>query len=231
MFTELHSLAQKSTLMIVVTAEGDQLRVNVTPANADRKEKPALRPLSLIGTVEELDRDFAQALVIWQAPKKQSLLEQAAAAGDDEEGDAGKAGPAKPASKQAVKAVDKKEKAPKTKAKAEAKSSAKTATAKAVIDPAAKWPFPNKAASETGGTADAQETPPPPKKSEQAASPDGAPISGDASARPDDAEPGTQADGQGLPPAADPPNSSTDDGQPAAAAQDAGQDDFTLNLF
>lgn len=81
MFKQLHALAKKATLMIVVTAEDDQqLRVNVTPTQVDLASKTgALRPLSLLGTPEELDEGFEEALTVWQAPRR-SLVEQAAAA-------------------------------------------------------------------------------------------------------------------------------------------------------
>lgn len=90
MFTALHGLAQSATLMIVVAAEGDQLRVSITPTATGDKTKPhALRPLSLLATPAELDADFAAALSIWQAPKR-SLIEQAqAAAGEDTDEDSG----------------------------------------------------------------------------------------------------------------------------------------------
>ncbi|MBC7860317.1 MAG: PRTRC system protein E [Burkholderiaceae bacterium] len=90
MFTALHGLAQSATLMIVVAADGDQLRVSITPTATGDKTKPhALRPLSLLATPAELDADFAAALAIWQAPKR-SLIEQAqAAAGEDPDEDAG----------------------------------------------------------------------------------------------------------------------------------------------
>lgn len=81
MFKQLHALAKKATLMIVVTAEDDQqLRVNVTPTQVDLASKTgALRPLSLVGTPDELDEGFEEALTVWQAPRR-SLVEQAAAA-------------------------------------------------------------------------------------------------------------------------------------------------------
>lgn len=97
MFTALHDLAQSATLMIVVAAEDDQLRVSITPTTTGDKTKPhALRPLSLLATPAELDADFAAALAIWQAPKR-SLIEQAhaAAAGgaDDDAGESSDGAP------------------------------------------------------------------------------------------------------------------------------------------
>lgn len=90
MFTALHALAKSATLMIVIGAEDDQLRVSITPTQSGDKSKPhALRPLSLLATPAELDADFATALAIWQAPKR-TLIEQAqAAAGESADTDDG----------------------------------------------------------------------------------------------------------------------------------------------
>lgn len=78
MFTNLHELAKKATLMITVAAEGDdQLRVNITAAPFDTKAKASLpQPLSLVATPAEFDADFTTALGTWQAPKR-TLLQQA----------------------------------------------------------------------------------------------------------------------------------------------------------
>nr|WP_314540057.1 PRTRC system protein E [uncultured Massilia sp.] len=77
MFTSLHELAKKATLMITVAAEGDdQLRVNVTPCPADTKAKASLpQPLSLVATPAEFDAEFITALGTWQAPKR-TLVQQ-----------------------------------------------------------------------------------------------------------------------------------------------------------
>lgn len=90
MFKDLHALAQSATLLIVVTAEGDALRVSVTPTlPGDKPKAHALRPMTLLGSPEEMDADFGAALIAWQAPRK-SLVEQATeAAGGD--GDSKKA--------------------------------------------------------------------------------------------------------------------------------------------
>jgi PRTRC genetic system protein E len=80
LFASLFPLAQKTTLTLLITVEGDELRVNVTPRpNADAKGEKTLYPLSLLGTPDELDRDFAEAVSIYE-PNKLSVLDQARAA-------------------------------------------------------------------------------------------------------------------------------------------------------
>ncbi|MDR6447440.1 PRTRC genetic system protein E [Paraburkholderia terricola] len=77
LFASLHPLAKRTTLTLLITAEGDQLRVNVTPrANDDTKGEKPLYPLSILATPEELDRDFAEAVSIYE-PSTLSVLEQA----------------------------------------------------------------------------------------------------------------------------------------------------------
>lgn len=80
LFASLHPLAQRTTLTLLITAEGDQLRVNVTPrANDDTKGEKTLYPLSILATPDELDRDFAEAVSIYE-PSTLSVLDQARAA-------------------------------------------------------------------------------------------------------------------------------------------------------
>jgi len=82
LFTALHPLAQRTTLMLLITAEGDQLRINVTPrANNDGKGEKTLYPLSILATPDELDNDFAEAVSIYE-PSVLSVLDQARAASD-----------------------------------------------------------------------------------------------------------------------------------------------------
>lgn len=86
MFTALHALTQSATLMIVVTAEGDDLRVSITPTQAGDKTKAhKLQPLSLVASPAELDDGFAAAIQSWQAPKLslQQQVEAANATGAD----------------------------------------------------------------------------------------------------------------------------------------------------
>lgn len=86
MFTTLHALSQSATLMIVIAAEGDDLRVSVTPTQAGDKTKAhKLQPLSLVASPAELDEGFAAAIASWQAPKLslQEQVEAANAAGTD----------------------------------------------------------------------------------------------------------------------------------------------------
>ncbi|MGQ7939103.1 PRTRC system protein E [Paraburkholderia sp. D1E] len=94
LFVSLYPLAQKTTLTLLITTEGDQLRVNVTPhAKDDAKGEKTLYPLSILATPDELDRDFAEAVAIYE-PSTQSVLDQARAA-SAANGD--KASPALPA--------------------------------------------------------------------------------------------------------------------------------------
>jgi PRTRC genetic system protein E len=80
LFASLFPLAQKTTLTLLITVEGDELRVNVTPRpNDDAKGEKTLYPLSLLGTPDELDRDFAEAVAIYE-PSTLSVLDQARAA-------------------------------------------------------------------------------------------------------------------------------------------------------
>jgi len=88
LFASLHPLAQKTTLTLLITAEGDQLRVNVTPrANDDDKGEKTLYPLSILATPDELDRDFAEAVAIYE-PSTLSVLDRARAASAANSGNA-----------------------------------------------------------------------------------------------------------------------------------------------
>lgn len=90
MFTQLHAMAQAATLLITAAADGDQLRISITPSYPDGKVPAgvaALRPMALVATPAELDADFGAVLAMWQAPKL-SLIEQAKGqidASDDED--------------------------------------------------------------------------------------------------------------------------------------------------
>lgn len=138
MFQDLHALAQGATLMIVVSSEGDDLRVSVTPTQNDKSIPTPVRPLSLLGTPEELDAGFAIALQTWRAPRM-SIVDQAKAQANDE-------APAKPAA------------AAKPKADAPAKSKPARA-GKSKVEPAAAAPA-NVDRSDTTAT-DATATQPP----------------------------------------------------------------------
>jgi PRTRC genetic system protein E len=95
MFKDLHELAQDATLMITVAAEAEQLRVSVTPVYAGVKPPlGARRPLSILGTPDELDADFTAALAIWQAPRR-TVLQQAQDASEDEQDGEAASAPAK----------------------------------------------------------------------------------------------------------------------------------------
>lgn len=68
MFTELLPLLKDRTLMLIIAGIGDNtLRVNVIPQRKSGKENDAAEnaftsPLTITGTVEELDREFAQQI-------------------------------------------------------------------------------------------------------------------------------------------------------------------------
>ncbi|AUS42566.1 hypothetical protein CYD94_10495 [Ralstonia solanacearum] len=76
MFAELHRLAQAAPLLISVTAEGDAMRVTTSSTST---KNGGLLPMVLIGTPDELDRDFAAAVQIYE-PSALSILQQAQAA-------------------------------------------------------------------------------------------------------------------------------------------------------
>lgn len=220
MFTALHALAQKSTLMIVLSTEGDLLRLNIAPAPSDESEQPSIRPLSLLATPEELDRDLITALQIWQAPRK-SLLEQAADAAaqpddstaSDAEGDTG--------SKSSSKAASAKDKAPagkKGKAKAETK---KAESAGAKLLPSQPWPFPGTEATPGAPVAgdSANSSPAPPTDP----APDSAAVPATAASVPET-----------TPPVPENTTSVSETGAPVPepqAAAPAAVDTFTIDMF
>ncbi|MGD7196539.1 PRTRC system protein E [Ralstonia pseudosolanacearum] len=76
MFAELHPLAQVAPLLVSITAEGDALRVTTSSTST---KNGGLLPMVLIGTPDELDRDFAAAVQIYE-PSALSILQQAQAA-------------------------------------------------------------------------------------------------------------------------------------------------------
>ncbi|WP_051156282.1 PRTRC system protein E [Herbaspirillum huttiense] len=84
MFKGLQELARKSTLLISIAPEGDLMRVNITQVSKNPDTAPALRPLSLLASADELDRDFAQAMQMWSTTRR-SLLDQVAGALDQED--------------------------------------------------------------------------------------------------------------------------------------------------
>nr|WP_034341397.1 PRTRC system protein E [Herbaspirillum sp. B39] len=98
MFKALQELSRKSTLRISIAPEGDLMRVNITPVSKNPDAAPALRPLSLLASADELDRDFVQAMQMWSTPRR-TLLDQVAGALEQEDaedsianGPSGKAG-------------------------------------------------------------------------------------------------------------------------------------------
>jgi PRTRC genetic system protein E len=133
MFTALAGLAARASLHIMIVGEGDKLRITLQPKPTGEKGTVP-PPLQLIGTPEELDREFVASITEYQAPAI-SVLEQAKAqAKAIAEKPAQKAAPApkavtKGATRPTVKKAMKKAAAPKTKAapKAKAKPAASTA--------------------------------------------------------------------------------------------------------
>ena len=61
MFKELAALAQHSPLLLLVSREGEKLRVNLT-RKADEDEKTTALSLSILATAEELDAELPLAL-------------------------------------------------------------------------------------------------------------------------------------------------------------------------
>jgi PRTRC genetic system protein E len=123
MFSAVQALAQKTTLLIVVSAEGELLRVNVTPTSTGKDAGQLLHPISLLATPAELDAGFVEALNAWQAPRR-SLIEQVEAAAAASEENDGKT--KKPATTKATKPLTAKQAA---KADKTAKSQSEPETA------------------------------------------------------------------------------------------------------
>lgn len=79
MFQALHQFAKTSPLILTIVAEGEQLRVTVTPQlDASKATQASPHPLYILATPEELDADFATAIGIY-APAALTVLEQAEA--------------------------------------------------------------------------------------------------------------------------------------------------------
>jgi PRTRC genetic system protein E len=80
-FASLKPLADRATIVALITADGDLLRVNVSPQAVNGENDMTLHPLSLLASPEELDRDFAKAVELYK-PTVMSVIEQAQAAAD-----------------------------------------------------------------------------------------------------------------------------------------------------
>ena len=151
MFKELHAMAKDAMLLITATAEGDQLRVTVTPTYPEGKVPAGaapLRPLSVIASPDELDADFAAVLEFWKAPKR-TLLEQAqdAASGSDDDADSNassKPTDAQPKVRIAAKPAD-----AQSKSKASRKPKADAAAGSAALGPAVDGAGEGEGAAET----------------------------------------------------------------------------------
>lgn len=77
MFNELHELAGRAVLHLMLVAEGDKLRVTLQPKPTGKKGDVP-QPMIIVATPAELDAGFAQAVNTYQAPAL-SVLEQAQA--------------------------------------------------------------------------------------------------------------------------------------------------------
>lgn len=62
MFTQIAQLAKHSTLNLIISAEGDNLRVIVMPKPKGGENAALSTPLSLLASPEELDREFASVI-------------------------------------------------------------------------------------------------------------------------------------------------------------------------
>ncbi|MEM4988809.1 PRTRC system protein E [Collimonas sp. H4R21] len=209
MFSALQALTQKATLLIVVAAEGELLRVSITPTITGKDADQPLHPISLVATPAELDAGFVEALNAWQVPRR-SLIEQveAAAAASDENNDRAK----KPAATKTTKPLT-----PKQAAKV-----AKTAKPHAEPEVTAQ----GTPSATPNGTSTSDVTPGDLVGSGSTPSPTGVFISTTQSAEPN-AMPPRAADSNAMPPDAP--------GDPVVPAESATQgppdDKFTIDLF
>jgi len=62
MFKELAPLVQKSMLCIFISAEGDQLRVNILPKAVEGLNPALFTPLSVVASPDELDAKMPEIL-------------------------------------------------------------------------------------------------------------------------------------------------------------------------
>lgn len=69
MFRDLYAIARHTPLNLIITPRGEQLGIIVMPKpSGDAADNPALsKPLSIVGTPEELDTEFAAALAKYSA--------------------------------------------------------------------------------------------------------------------------------------------------------------------
>jgi PRTRC genetic system protein E len=210
MFSALQALTQKTTLLIVVAAEGELLRVNITPTSNDTDASHPLHPISLLATPAELDGGFVEALNAWQAPRL-SLIEQveaaAVAAASEEDNDKAK--------------------------KPTATKTAKPLTAKQAAK-AGKTPKPEpepKTAADSAQTATQGSAEPAGATSGAPAEPGAAPASADASANTTLSEEPIAAPPRLVDSTALPPDAPGDPVAPEVAASGPAVDKFTIDLF
>jgi PRTRC genetic system protein E len=81
MFRDLYAVARHTPLHLIITPNGEQLKIIVTPKpSGDAADNPALaKPFSAIGTPEELDREFPEALRSTPARERAAHLARPAA--------------------------------------------------------------------------------------------------------------------------------------------------------
>lgn len=224
MFSAIEKLARGGTLLVTVCKEDElALRVGVTQVPTDTKVAPKLRPLSLVGTAAELDAGFAEAVAIWQAPRK-TLAEQAHAAAGEDEGDSSTTAVNKQKATGAKRGP--KPQAEKLAAAASAAAAVAAADAAGAAAPTQDEPAPDKTGT-TGGAA--------PAAGSQAV-PDATDTGGGAASAPGaqaapDAEDADGGAGPALGAQAAPDAEDAGGGAGPAPSADGAVDVFTLDLF
>lgn len=80
-FTSIHKLLESAEAVTVIMVPADEGRVAITvaPKMKEKSDPTLARPISLIGTPEELDAEFGQLIGQFQSVRK-TLAEQLAAA-------------------------------------------------------------------------------------------------------------------------------------------------------
>jgi PRTRC genetic system protein E len=144
MFTTLYPIAQGATLHLLISTEGEKLRVFVQPKPTG-KDATISGPLSLLATPAELDAGFADAITTWRTPTT-TLIEQAQAQAaaaqpatrpaEDSDDESGPAGSTAPATKQAARLTPKQKQAQAREAEEAKRKAARDKAAAAKAKPA-----------------------------------------------------------------------------------------------